>query len=110
MKPKLSSCYVAIGSVMVLYSSAVIGAQTTLHGPTWEYIAVGAAGLVVAMLGAYIRGVSGHVVRLDEKYNELRELVLKDYHSKSDLNLILGEVKQSIARLHERFDAAGYPH
>lgn len=87
-----------------IYSGAVYAASVSSSGPSWESIAVGAISMVIMLVAAYAKGVSNRVDRLDEKYNQLNQNVLREYHTKQDLNEILGEIKSSVKALHQRFD------
>lgn len=89
-----------------LYSGAVLAASLRVAhaGPSWDVIAIGAVGLLVSSLGFYAKGISTRVDKLENKMVELQTLVLRDYHSKGDLNDILGEIKAAIKALHQRFD------
>lgn len=89
-----------------LYSGAVMAAslRAATAGPSWDVIAIGAVGLLFSSLGFYAKGISTRVDKLETKMVELQTLVLRDYHSKGDLNEILGEIKAAIKALHVRFD------
>jgi hypothetical protein len=56
---------------------------------------MGSIGLVMAMMGAYLRGLSGRV-------DELSNLILKEYHSKQDVNVMFDDLKTSINRMDDR--------
>lgn len=94
----------AIVTSLPVYSGAVYAATATDTGPSWESIAVGAISMLIALVAAYAKGVSNRVDKLDEKYTALNQNVLREYHTKQDLNEILGEIKSSVKALHQRFD------
>lgn len=94
---------VAMSTGAVAYSGAAYAAMAP-KGPTWEMIAVGAISMVIMLIAAYAKGVSNRVDKLDEKYTALNHNVLREYHTKQDLNEILGEIKSSVKALHQRFD------
>lgn len=89
---------------VVAYSGAVYAASASAQGPSWESIAVGAISMLIALVAAYAKGVSNRVDKLDQKYDALNQNVLREYHTKQDLNEILGEIKSSVKALHQRFD------
>lgn len=93
-----------LASCLLLYAGAVYAGSIATNGPSWESIAVGAISMLIALLAAYAKGVSNRVDRLDEKYDQLNQNVLREYHTKQDLNEILGEIKSSVKALHQRFD------
>lgn len=99
MKP--SSIAVAIGAFV--YSGAVYAADP---GPTWETIGVGAAGLLVAGVGAYAKGISGRVDKLESTQAELNKVLLKDYHPKSDVREMIDEVRESMKVFHAEMKAS----
>lgn len=99
MKPST----LAISASIPGYSGAVYAASSA-SGPSWESIAVGAISMLIALVAAYAKGVSNRVDKLDEKYTSLNQNVLREYHTKQDLNEILGEIKASVKALHQRFD------
>lgn len=85
------------------------GVLATSPGPMfWINLLLG---LLLTIVGAYIKGLvgrmdksDGRVDRLENKMIELQTLVLRDYHSKGDLGEILGEIKAAIKAMHQRFD------
>lgn len=95
------SLLVGIGAIIY---SGVVYAASSASGPSWEFIAIGSIGLLISLIGAYAKGVSNRVDRLSEKYESLNQNVLREYHTKQDLNEILGEIKLSVKALHQRFD------
>ena len=86
---------VGIGSV--IYAGAVCAQTVVSTGPTCELIAMGSIGLVMAMMGAYLRGLSGRV-------DELSNLILKEYHSKQDVNAMFSDLKNSINHMTDRLE------
>lgn len=93
-----------IAASVSFYSGAVYSAYSSEGGPSWQSIAVGAISMLIALVAAYAKGVSNRVDKLDEKYAALNQNVLREYHTKQDLNEILGEIKASVKALHQRFD------
>ena len=78
-------------------------------GPDWQTIAVFCVGVIITLVGAYAKSISIRVGKLEDKFNELEVMVLKDYHNKDEINEILRDLRSSIRALHERFDRAGFP-
>lgn len=97
---KASTIMVLIGSV--IYSGAVYASPS---GPTWESIGMGAVGLLIAGLGAYAKGISGRVDKLEQRQAELNTVLLKEYHPKSDVREMVEEVKESMKLFHTEMKA-----
>ena len=70
----------------------------------WTFWVNLAFGVLLTVVGAYVRAQNGRLEKLEDNYAELHRLVLRDYHSKHDLADILGEIKSSVKALHQRFD------
>lgn len=70
----------------------------------WTFWLNLAFGVLLTVVGAYVKGQNGRLEKLENNYAELHRLVLRDYHSKHDLQDILGEIKSSVKALHQRFD------
>jgi len=81
--------------------SAMASTQST---PSWEIIGMGAIGLLVAVVGAYARGVADRVSHTEEKIGELNTFILREYHSKADVKLMLDDIKTSMNSLHAKFE------
>lgn len=94
----------SLAAALLAFSGAVYAATASNSGPSWESIAVGAISMLIALVAAYAKGVSNRVDRLEGKYETLNQNVLREYHTKQDLNEILGEIKSSVKALHQRFD------
>lgn len=86
-----------------------------MAGPTWELIALGAVSMVVALIGAYAKGLSGRQDKLEEKLHHINVTLMRDYHPKQDVkemfddlkevvNLFHAEMKSSFRELKDRFD------
>lgn len=99
MKP--SSAMVAMGSIV--YSGAVFASSP---GPTWESIGMGAIGLLIAGVGAYAKGISGRVDKLESRQAELNTVLLKEYHPKSDVREMIDEVRESMKLFHVEMKAS----
>lgn len=96
---KASTAAVLVGSL--LYSGAVYASPA---GPSWENIGMGAIGLIIAGIGAYAKGISGRVDRIESRVQQLNEAMLRDYHPKADIKALLDEIKQSMNALHVKFE------
>lgn len=94
---------------------ASAGAPTP--GPSWQVIALGAIAIVFSLVGLYARSIDRRVGILEDKYARLYELILKDYHSKTELNAVLTEVKsavsgvqRTVSAIMRRLDRGGIPY
>ena len=80
------------------------GAAGSVPSVGWTFWLNLAFGVLLTVVGAYVKGQNGRLEKLENNYAELHRLVLRDYHSKHDLADILGEIKSSVKALHQRFD------
>ena len=91
----------------------MIGLINADVGPSWQVIAVGSVGLLVAIIstviGAYVKGMGKRVDKLEGEVVDLGKMVLKDYHTKEEISRLLSDLRTSIEALHARFDRAGFP-
>lgn len=71
-----------------------------MPGPTWELIALGAVSMVVALIGAYAKGVSSRVERIESRVAAINEAMLKDYHPKSDVKDMMEDLKEVVSLFH----------
>lgn len=82
-------------------------------GPSWQIIALGSVGLLITIIstviGAYVKGMGTRVKDLEGNMSTLKEMVLKDYHTKEEISRLLSDLRTSIEALHTRFDRAGFP-
>lgn len=99
MKP--STLSVLVGTL--LYSGAVFASP---GGPTWETIGVGAVGIIIAGLGAYAKGISGRVDKLEARQAEMNTAMLREYHTKDDVRELVGEVRESMKLFHVEMKAS----
>jgi hypothetical protein len=96
---------VAIVFGFFAYSGATMAAaQAPSAGPSWEIIAVGAVGFFVSAVGWYAKGVSDKVGHLEDKVSELNTVMLREYHPKADVKIMLDEIKASMNSLHAKFE------
>jgi hypothetical protein len=84
-------------------SSSAIAAPSQ-SSPSWESIGLGAIGLLVTIVGAYAKGVSDRVSHIEEKIGELNTFILREYHPKADIKMMLDEIKTSMQSLHAKFE------
>lgn len=99
MKP--STVAVLIGTL--LYSGAVYASP---GGPSWENIGMGAIGLIIAGIGAYAKGISGRVDRIESRVQQLNEAMLREYHPKADVREMVNEVRESMHVFHVEMKAS----
>lgn len=71
----------------------------------WQYIAIVAVGIVVGIVGWYARTTHGDLKELQNEHKKLNDFVLTNFHPKNDINTILTEIKDSVAKLHARMDS-----
>lgn len=71
----------------------------------WQYLAIAAVGIVVALVGWYAKNTHSDLKDLRKEHKELNDFVLTNFHPKSDINLLLAEIKGSVDKLHVRLDA-----
>lgn len=96
-------CIVA-GSAMMLSATTALAAPQQIPGPSWEFIATGFGGILLAILGGYVKGISRRVDKLADACDDLKQIVLRDYLSKGDINAVLAKLENGIARLNEKVD------
>lgn len=70
----------------------------------WQYLAIGAVGLVVALVAWYAKNTHADLKELQSEHKKLNDLVLTNYHAKPEIGAALDEIKDSIKDLHKRFD------
>ncbi len=75
-------------------------------GPTWELIALGSISLVVALIGAYAKGLSGRQDKFDERLNQLNNALLRDYHPKPDVKDMIDDLKDVVSLFHVEMKAS----
>ncbi len=90
--------------IVALLAPAIAVAVPSGGGPSWESIGLGAVGLIVAMIGAYAKGVADRVSHIEEKIGELNTFILREYHPKADVKAMLDEIKASVQSLHAKFE------
>jgi hypothetical protein len=62
----------------------------------WQYIAITAVGLVVAIIGWYARNTHQDLKDLRAKHDEFKDRVLTNFHDKTAIKEALDEIKQSV--------------
>ena len=91
-------------AVALVACSGTAVAAPPQSAPSWEMIGMGAIGLILAIVGAYARGVAERVSHIEEKIGELNTLILREYHPKQDVKMMLDEIKASVHSLHAKFE------
>lgn len=118
MKGRMQLLAVLIGLALVFYGAGALASppQLTVMGPDWRIIAVAAAGLFSAMTGAYARGLSGKVEKLEAAMLSLttaihndRLAILREHHTKEEANHHFQRIEGKVDALHARFDKMHYP-
>lgn len=98
--PRLCVPCTVLGAVLTMSAATAIAAEPVIHaGPSWQLIATALFGILLSLIGGYAKGISDRVDKLAEACADLKEMVLKDYHSKEDLRDILQALKDGIHRL-----------
>jgi hypothetical protein len=100
-----------VGLGLVLFSATAMAADAN-DGPTWSLIATGLVGMVVALIGAYAKGLERRISGTEQSIaactantSALREMVLTQYHNDAEIERLLGPVNLQLADLHK-----GYQH
>lgn len=96
----------------------MVGAQAMIEtGPSWEVISTAAiiliaslTSVIVGMVASYAKGLGKRVDKLEDGHDELKSMVLKDYHTKLEVGQLLADLKSSLIAVHDRLDRAGFPH
>jgi hypothetical protein len=106
----VGSAILMLGLLLIAVAFAVPAYAQAGHlaGPpavSWTFWVNLAFGVLLAVVGAYVKGQNGRLEKLENNYAALHQMVLRDYHSKHDLADILAEIKSSVKALHHRFDA-----
>lgn len=104
----MGSPILALGLLLIAVALAFPAyAQTAGAGAPqvgWSFWLNLVFGVFLTIVGAYVKGQNSRLDKLETSVAELHRLVLRDYHSKHDLQDILGEIKSSVKALHQRFD------
>jgi len=93
-----------LGLTLVAATALAQSSSGPIPAVGWTFWLNLAFGVLLTVVGAYVKGQNGRLEKLENNYAELHRLVLRDYHSKHDLADILGEIKSSVKALHQRFD------
>ncbi len=82
-----------------------------MNGPTWEVVATASAsliifllGIIITLVGVYAKQLGRRVEQLERAHQDLNNHVLSQYHSKTEINGLLAEIKDRVNSLHSRFD------
>jgi len=110
-----------LGLLMLLISGIAMAQQAQpAAGPDWAWIASGCVGVITLLVGAYAKGIQQRVDGLEREQRQLRDLLLREYHSKSDgervmqdrfavLRAELQSVTAAIALVHDRLNRMKVP-
>ena len=61
-------------------------------------------GIIIAMIGAYAKGLGKRIELLEARHTQLNNLVLSQYHNKDEIKSLLDDIKDRVEKLHSRFD------
>jgi hypothetical protein len=102
---------VIIGSCVYLYGAsalAISGAPPVVDLSAWIQII---SGLVIALVGAYAKGLSERIAKAESKLDVLQQAlsltqvnIAAEHHTKEEANAQFAELKATINALHRRFD------
>lgn len=116
-----------VGLGLVLFSATAMAADAG-QGPTWSLIATGLVGMVVALVGAYAKGLERRISSTEQAITActanttaLREMVLTQYHNDAEIERLFGPVTLQLTEhgkrqqqheilllaIHNRLDQAG---
>jgi hypothetical protein len=116
-----------LGVALFLWGANAWAQSGGADSPTyadWFKIVVG---LLIALVGAYAKGIDSRVTKLEVRVDssatritDLREILVGEYHDKDAIDKRFDRVDQSISALHRRLDflrvpnvppgSAGYHH
>ena len=106
---------------MLLASTTAFAQGLQEAGPNWEWIAIAAAGILMTVVGAYLKGQGVRIDRIEKDVAETRAMMLKDYQNKADTerainNMLavvraeMGSLGKSVDAVHARLDRMDVPH
>lgn len=70
----------------------------------WQYLSIGAVGLLVTIVGTYARNTRNDLKELRHDHQKLNDFVLREFHPKSEVNAALAAIKMSFDKFIERYD------
>lgn len=74
-----------VGVVLMSASGIALAANEAPQvGPSWVWIVNGCVGVIACLVGAYAKGLERRIDDLEKEHAQLRNLLLREYHSKSD--------------------------
>ena len=106
------------GVVLFLIGVSQAMAQTpsVSEAPTYTTWFQVLLGLVLALIGAYAKGLNNRLTSVEkqaeyrrQEITTLRERVISEYHNKSDIAAMHADLRSLIAAVHSRLDRLGYP-
>jgi hypothetical protein len=124
-RPAFCRSCLLLGTGLLLIAGAVI-AQDYSAGPTvsasvsWEALATLAVGVIASLVGAYARGLSGRVGRVETKIDAINTQLLSDHLDKREVEAAIkaalspsavrvSHLQAAVDALHRRLDDANFP-
>ena len=116
MRTKFQTALILLGVVLYLYGASAIAQSIPPIGPDYQVWFTILVGLIVAMIGAYAKGIS---TRVDENAAEIGRLrqslmntqlqIATDHSTKSETNAQFSELRAAISAVHRRLDFLRVP-
>lgn len=106
------------GVVLFLTGMSQAMAQTpsVSEAPTYTVWFQVLLGLVLALIGAYAKGLDTRLTNVEksseyrrQEITTLRERVISEYHNKNDIAAMHTDLRNMIQAVHARMDRQGYP-
>lgn len=110
-------CLLFVGIALYVYAATVLAMDPLpLPGPDYSVWFQLLLGLVVALIGAYAKGLSGRVSEnakaiadLAARFSQHQVSVATNHHTKTENNEQYGRVERSLLDLHRRLDHLHVP-
>ena len=101
----------AVGILLFLWGASSAMAQTPQSElvpsyATWAQVLLG---LLIAMIGAYAKGLEGRVRKVEDTASAMQRSLDRDYNTKAELAAQFSEVKASLSAVHRRLDYLRVP-
>ena len=97
-------------------SQAMAQAPSVSEAPTYTVWFQVLLGLVLALIGAYAKGLDTRLTNVEkaseyrrQEITTLRERVISEYHNKNDIAAMHTDLRNMIQAVHSRLDRLGYP-
>jgi cytochrome c biogenesis protein CcdA len=108
---KLTSIAGVLGAALYLYGAAAFASPQQIVMPDYQAWFQIVLGLLVAVIGAYAKGVSDRVTENKREIDVLRQAlnltqvsIATEHHTKAEANEQFHELKSGINALHRRLD------